>query len=136
VVGTPFDFTKAKLIGQDIKSLPGAIPGYDIPMVLDSSDGTLANAATVYDPASGRQLECWTTEPAVQFFTATNLTGVVGKGGALYSPYRAFCLETSHYPDSPNRPTFPSTILRPGSAYSQVTEFRFSNPTTPLKEGD
>ncbi len=136
VAGTPFDFTKAKLIGRDLKTLPGAIPGYDHAMVLDSSNGSLAQAASVYDPASGRQLDCFTTEPAMHFFTGNNLTGVVGKSGQLYAPYRAFCLETQHYPDSPNHPNFPSTILRPHDAYSQLTEFRVSIPKTPLKEGD
>lgn len=135
VSGTPMDFTKAKLIGQDIKSMPGAIPGYDCPMVLDSQTGELAEAADVYDPGSGRLLQCWTTEPCVQFFTAQNLTGIVGKGGTAYAPYHAFCLETQHFPDSPNHPDFPNTILHPGQVYRQITEFRFSVPSTPLTPG-
>jgi aldose 1-epimerase len=136
VAGTPFDFTRAKLIGHDIQSLPGTPPGYDHAMVLDSDNGSLARAATIYDPGSGRQLECWTTEPAMHFFTANNLAGVVGKNGETYAPYRAFCLETQHYPDSPNHAKFPNTILRPGDTYRQLTEFRLSVPKTPLKEGD
>jgi len=136
VAGTPFDFTKAKLIGRDFKQLPGAVPGYDNAWVLDSSNGTLAKAATVYDPMSGRQLECWTTEPVVQFVTGNNLAGIVGKSGQAYGIYHAFCLETGHYPDSPNHPDFPSTILRPGQTYRQLTEFRLSVPKTPLAEGD
>jgi aldose 1-epimerase len=104
-------------------------------MVLDSQTGELAEAADVYDPGSGRLLQCWTTEPCVQFFTAQNLTGIVGKGGTAYAPYHAFCLETQHFPDSPNHPDFPNTILHPGQVYRQITEFRFSVPSTPLTPG-
>jgi aldose 1-epimerase len=132
VTGTVFDFTKAKLIGRDIKNAPGTPPGYDHSMVLDSSNGDLAMAARIYDPKSGRQLECWTTEPVVHFFTGNNLAGVAGKNGETYAAYRAFCLETQHYPDSPNHPEFPNTILRPGEVYRQITEFRFSEPAAPI----
>jgi aldose 1-epimerase len=131
VAGTPFDFTTAKLIGRDIKSLPGNPPGYDHAMVLNSQNGDFAKAAEIYDPVSGRELDCWTTEPCVHFFTATNLGGLVGKNGDVYAPYHAFCLECQHFPDSPNHPDFPSTILRPGHVYRQITEFRFSIPSTP-----
>jgi len=135
VAGTPFDFTKAKRIGTDIKSLPGATPGYDHAMVLDNSNGDFAEAAVVYDPVSGRQLECWTTEPCTHFFTAANLNNLPGKGGEIYTPYRAFCFETQHYPDSPNHPDFPNTILRPGHVYRQLTEFKFTVPEQPLQVG-
>jgi aldose 1-epimerase len=135
VAGTPFDFTKAKPIGQDIKSLPGTIPGYDNSMLLTHAPDELSPAAEVYDSVSGRELQCWTTEPAVHFYTANNLGNVPGKYGISYGAYRAFCLETQHYPDSPNHPNFPSTILRPGETYRQITEFRFSIPTTPLQPG-
>lgn len=135
VAGTPFDFTKAKAIGTDIKSLPPPFTGYDHTMVLDNPKAKLVAAAEVYDPDSGRLLECWTTEPAVHFFTGNNLNGLTGKDGAAYFAHCAFCLETQHYPDSPNEPSFPNTILRPGHVYRQVTEFRFSVPENPLKAG-
>ncbi|HEX4053720.1 MAG TPA: aldose epimerase family protein [Tepidisphaeraceae bacterium] len=133
VAGTPFNFTKAKLIGRDIKSLPPPFTGYDHTMVLDNPKANLMKAAEVYDPESGRMVECWTTEPAFQFFTGNNLAGITGKGGVQYQPHMAFCLETQHYPDSPNHPSFPNTILRPGEVYRQVTEFRFSVPANPLQ---
>jgi aldose 1-epimerase len=132
VTGTPFDFTKAKLIGADLKS---SFTGYDHTMVLDNADAKLVEAAEVYDPDSGRLLDCWTTEPAVHFFTGNNLNGLIGKDGANYFAHEAFCLECQHYPDSPNEPSFPNTILRPGHVYRQVTEFRFSVPATPLQVG-
>jgi len=132
VAGTPFDFMKPKLIGKDIKAL-SPLPGYDHTMVIGNSRAELVKAADVYDPDSGRLLECWTTEPAVHFFTGNNLNGIVGKDGVVYKAHCAFCLETQHFPDSPNHPTFPNTILRPGQVYRQVTEFRFSIPATPLQ---
>jgi aldose 1-epimerase len=135
VTGTPFDFTKSKLIGQDIKSLPGAVPGYDHTMVLDNPNGALTKAAEVYDPNSHRLLECWTTEPAVHFFTATNLNKLPGKDGEIYNPYRAFCFETQHFPDSPNHKDFPNTILRPGQVYRQVTVFQFYVLPKPMEVG-
>jgi aldose 1-epimerase len=133
VAGTPFDFTKAKLIGKDINALPGSPPGYDNVMVLDNPHGQFMLAADVYDPDSGRQLECWTTEPCFTFFTGTNLKNVPGKAGEVYTPYRAFCVETQHYPDSPNHANFPNTILRPGQTYRQITEFKFTVPSTPMQ---
>ncbi|MDP9175750.1 MAG: galactose mutarotase [Planctomycetota bacterium] len=133
VTGTPFDFTKAKLIGKDLKSCPGTPPGYDHTMVLNSQNGDLAKAAEIYDPQSGRLLECWTTEPGVHFYTASGVGPLLGKDGVTYGPYRAFCLETQHYPDSPNHAEFPNTILRPGQVYRQVTEFRFSAPAKPIE---
>jgi aldose 1-epimerase len=133
VAGTVFDFTKAKIIGKDIKSLPGTPPGYDHTMVLNSQNGDLAIAADIYDPKSGRELQCWTTEPGVHFYTASGVGPLKGKDGIEYGPYRAFCLETQHYPDSPNHPEFPSTILKPGNVYRQITEFRFSVPEKPIE---
>jgi aldose 1-epimerase len=132
VAGTPFDFTRAKLIGRDIKSLPGNQTGYDNTMVLDNPKGNFIEAAQVYDPNSGRLLECWTTEPSVQFYTANGLSAV-GKSGKTYGSYSGFCLETQHYPDSPNHANFPSTILRPGQVYRQLTEFKFSTPDQPMQ---
>jgi aldose 1-epimerase len=133
VAGTPFNFTRAKPIGRDIGSLPAPFAGYDHTMVLNNPKADLVKAAAVYDPDSGRMLECWTTEPAVHFFTGNNLNGLVGKDGAVYAAHAAFCLETQHFPDSPNHPDFPNTILRPGQVYRQVTEFRFSVPSSPLQ---
>jgi aldose 1-epimerase len=133
VAGTPFDFTKAKPIGRDIKSLPGKNPGYDNTMVLDNPAGKFILAAQVYDPNSGRLLECWTTEPGVQFYTASSLSATGAKNGQTYGPYDGFCLETQHYPDSPNHPDFPSTILRPEQVYRQLTEFKFSVPEKPMQ---
>ncbi len=136
VAGTPFDFTKAKTIGQDIKPLPGIPPGYDHTLVLDSNTGKLAKAVEVYDPASGREVECWTTEPAVHFSCARNLSNLPGKGGATYQPYQGFVLETQHFSDSPNKPDFPTTILRPGQTYHQLTLYKFTVPANPLQAGD
>ena len=133
VAGTPFDFTRAKLIGRDIGSLPASMTGYDHAMVLGNPKAELVEAADIYDPDSGRLLECYTTEPAVHFFTGNNLNGLIGKNGVPYRSHSAFCLETQHFPDSPNHPNFPNTILRPGQVYRQVTEFRFSIPETPLQ---
>jgi aldose 1-epimerase len=131
VAGTPFDFTKPKTIGQDIKPLPGTPPGYDHTLVLDNARGALAKAMEVYDPASGRAVECWTTEPAVHFSCARNLSKLPGKNGGIYQPYQGFVLETQHFSDSPNQPDFPSTILRPGQTYHQLTIYKFTNPGKP-----
>jgi aldose 1-epimerase len=133
VSGTPFDFTKAKLIGHDLGTSPEQMTGYDHTMVLGNTKGELVKAADVYDPDSGRLLECSTTEPAVHFFTGNNLNGITGKDGVAYRAHSAFCLETQHYPDSPNHADFPSTILRPGQVYRQVTEFKFSIPAAPMQ---
>jgi aldose 1-epimerase len=134
VVGTPFDFTKPKLIGRDLQQgLPGKPPGYDHTLVLDNPDGKLIKAAAVYDPVSGRMFECLTTEPAIHFTNARNLAGIHGKNGVEYSPYRGFTLETQHYSDSPNHPNFPNTILRPGETYHQLSEYKFSIPAKPLQ---
>jgi aldose 1-epimerase len=132
VAGTPFDFTKPKRIGRDIAELAAPLTGYDHTMVLDNPKGQLMKAAEIYDPQSGRMLECLTTEPAFHFFTGNNLAGIVGKGGVEYKAHGAFCLECQHYPDSPNHANFPSTILRPGQIYRQITEYHFSTPATPL----
>jgi aldose 1-epimerase len=131
VAGTPFDFTKAKLIGHDINSLPAPLTGYDHTMVIGNAKAELVKAADIYDPESGRLLECLTTEPAVHFFTGNNLNGITGKDGVAYKSHSAFCLECQHFPDSPNHPSFPNTILRPGQVYRQVTEFHFSVPVIP-----
>jgi len=130
VKGTPFDFTEAHVIGERINADSEQIQaagGYDHNWVLNSKDGKLAHAATVSEPTTGRILDVWTTEPGLQFYTGNFLDGkLVGKSGKIY-PYRgALTLETQHFPDSPNQPGFPSTILRPGQTYRATTVYRFS----------
>lgn len=122
VAGTALDFTKPTPIGARIAQVP---PGYDHNYCINNADGSLTLAARVCDPKSGRVMECLTTQPGVQFYAA-NYLNAKGKGGATYNKHQAFCLETQHYPDSPNHPNFPSTTLSPGQTYSQVTVFRFS----------
>lgn len=129
VAGTPFDFTTPRRIGDRIAADHEQIRfgrGYDHNFVLDSQDGSLALAATVKEPASGRVMEVWTTEPGVQLFTANGLNNPRGgKSGKPWVKHGAFCLETQHYPDSPNQPAFPNTILRPGQTFRSTTIFRF-----------
>lgn len=130
VAGTPFDFLRPHTIGGRIgepdPQLLGA-GGYDHNWVLDSGGGSLALAAEVYDPLSGRVLQAFTTEPGVQVYTGNLLDGsCVGKSGRAYNRHGGFCLETQHFPDSPNQPAFPSTILRPGKVYRSKTVYRFS----------
>jgi aldose 1-epimerase len=131
VAGTPYDFTAPRRIGERIRdSLLGATNGYDINYVLDDTTSGPRLAARVVDPVSGRVLEVLTTEPGLQFFSGNNLQGLaprdVGKGGQVYGPHAGFCLEPQHFPDSPNRPHFPSTVLRPGERYSGRIVYRFS----------
>jgi aldose 1-epimerase len=126
VKGTPFDFTTSKAIGKDIAQLY-AQPhkGYDHNFVLDSQNKSLALAARVAEPKSGRVMEVLTTEPGVQLYTANFLTDTKGKAGKTYKQYGAFCLETQHYPDSVNHSNFPPVILRPGEEYRTTTVYRF-----------
>jgi len=130
VAGTPFDFRKATAIGERINADNEQIrfgKGYDHNWVLDSAGGKLAEAAEVYDSASGRVLQVWTTQPGIQFYSGNFLDGTItGKGGKVYGQRSGFCLETQHFPDSPNHPSFPTTELKAGARYHSVTEFRFS----------
>ncbi|MDZ4850555.1 MAG: aldose epimerase family protein [Pirellulaceae bacterium] len=133
VAGTPFDFTTPKAIGRDIaqdnEQLKFGI-GYDHNFVLDkpANDSSLTLAARVYEPTSGRVLEIKTTEPGVQFYCGNFLDGrLTGKAGKPYLHRGGFCLETQHYPDSPNQPSFPSTLLKPGQTYQSTTTFQFSS---------
>lgn len=131
VSGTPFDFTKPTVIGSRINdSTDTQIKyggGYDHAWVLNGEAGSLKKAATVYEPTSGRVMEVSTTEPAVQFYTGNFLNGkVVGREGFPYKKRYALCLETEHYPDSPNQPSFPTTTLRPGETYKTTTIYQFS----------
>jgi aldose 1-epimerase len=134
VAGTPMDFRKPTAVGARINDdfpelrLP-AKPGYDQNFVLDKPAGDLGFAARVTDPKSGRVLELLTTEPGLQVFSGQNSTGqggFVGKRGVPYHIYSSLCLEPQHFPDSPNQPTFPSAVLRPGGWYTQTSIYRFS----------
>jgi aldose 1-epimerase len=130
VVGTPFDFTKPTAAGARIDQKDEQIQfgnGYDHNWVLNHAPGTMGLAARVTEPSSGRVLEVSTTEPGVQFYTGNFLDGtVVGKSGRPYQKRTGLCLETQHFPDSPNHPAFPTTVLEPGQTYSTRTMFAFS----------
>ena len=130
VKGTPFDFTEptaiGSRIGQDYEQLICG-KGYDHNWVLNKKAGELSLAARVYEPKSGRVLEVRTTEPGIQFYSGNYLdASIKGKGGKDYPRRSAFCLEAQHFPDSPNHPQFPSTVLRPGETYHQTTIYKFS----------
>ncbi len=132
VKGTPFDFTNAKPIGRDIgadhQQLKNGL-GYDHNWILDKAGktGEMTLAARVLEPTTGRVLEVTTTEPGIQFYCGNFLDGrLTGKSGKSYVHRGGFCLETQHYPDSPNQPGFPSTILEPGNEYRTQTVFKFS----------
>ena len=130
VVNTPFDFNKPTAIGARIDAKDTQIEygkGYDHAWVLNNKSGSLSLAATVYDASTGRFMEVSTTEPAIQFYTGNFLDGTaIGKGGVPYSFRHGLCLETEHYPDSPNKPAFPSTLLEPGKTYQTTTVYKFS----------
>lgn len=130
VAGTPFDFTTAKAIGRDIGQENEQLTfggGYDHNWVLDKGKEAITLAARVHEPTTGRTLEIQTTEPGIQFYCGNFLDGrLKGKAGNAYVHRGGFCLETQHYPDSPNQEKFPSTILRPGEEYTTTTVFKFS----------
>jgi aldose 1-epimerase len=127
VKGTPFDFTTPHTLGERIKQIPD-VGGYDLNYVINGGgQGKLVKAATVEDPKTGRVMECWTTQPGVQLYSAIHLDGrVKGVGGHAYRPAGALCLETQHFPDSIHHPNFPSTVLKPGQTYSESTVYKFS----------
>ncbi len=130
VAGTPFDFTNETAIGARIGQENEQLKfgrGYDHNWVLTRRGNGIELAARVYEPTSGRVMEVLTTEPGIQFYSGNFLDGsLLGKGGKQY-PYRSgFCLETQHFPDSPNHSNFPTTVLRPGQKYSQTTIYAFS----------
>lgn len=130
VSGTPFDFNQPTAIGarinQDEEQLKFGL-GYDHNYVVNGKAGTLRQAASVYEPTSGRVMEVWTTEPGVQFYTGNHLDGsLVGPGGKPYQVRTGFCLETQHFPDSPNKPSFPSTVLKKNQRFTSTTIYRFS----------
>ncbi len=131
VAGTPFDFRQPRAIGERVDEPDEQLKfggGYDHNFVLDRPEaGGLAHAATVFEPKSGRVLEVWTEEPGVQFYCGNFLNGShVGKSGRAYARRYGLCLETQHFPNSPNQPSFPDTILRPGREYRTRTIFKFS----------
>jgi len=130
VKGTPFDFTKPTKIGTRIDDQYDQLVlghGYDHNFVINRKGEGMTLAARVSDPTSGRVLEVSTTQPGVQFYTGNFLDGsVTGKQGHVYKRRYGFCLETQHFPDSPNHPEFPSTILKPGETFHQKTVFKFS----------
>jgi len=129
VDGTPFDFRKPTPIGERIDANDEQIrrgKGYDHNFVLNGSPTALHHAARVVDPSTGRTMDVATTEPGMQLYTGNNLDGsAVGKGGHVYGRRTAVCFETQHFPDSPNHPNFPSTILRPGERFRSETVFTF-----------
>lgn len=130
VDGTPFDFRKPHTVGERINANDDQLHlghGYDHNWVLDSGGTKLAEAAELYDPTSGRVLKVLTDQPGIQFYSGNFLDGSVrGKGGKPYQQHAALCLETQHFPDSPNHPDFPTTELKPGQHYHTVTIFSFS----------
>jgi aldose 1-epimerase len=130
VAGTPFDFRKPATIGAHIADANEQIKlgnGYDHNFVVNGNAGTLRLAAIVTDPESGRRMTVETTEPGVQFYTGNFLDGTfTGRHGVKYEQRSGLCLETQHFPDSPNQPSFPSTVLRPGVTRHSTTTFAFS----------
>ena len=130
VIGTPMDFLRPAKIGSRIENKDQQLTigrGYDHNWVLNRKGAGPGLAARVYEPTSGRVMEVYTTEPGIQFYTGNFLDGTItGKGGKVYQQRYGFCLETQHFPDSPNKPRFPSTVLKPGHPYKSTTTFKFS----------
>jgi len=130
VAGTPFDFLKLKPIGRDIAEKNTQLEygnGYDHNFALNKDQDEMTLAAVVYEPTSGRKMEVFTEEPGVQFYSGNFLNGILtGKSGQSYLFRGGFCLETQHFPDSPNHRNFPSVILRPGTEYKTATVYKFS----------
>ena len=129
VAGTPFDFTTPARIGSRIEAEHSQIAngnGIDHNFVLNAPGDMDRPAARAVDPSSGRVLEVFTTQPGIQFYTGNFLTGaIIGKGGNVYGRRMGFCLETQHFPDSPNHPEYPNVVLRPGEELRELTEYRF-----------
>ncbi|CAN5824774.1 galactose mutarotase [soil metagenome] len=124
VKGTPMDFTQATAPGDRIGQVKG---GYDHTFVLQNQEESMGLAAAVHEPSSGRYLEVYTTQPGIQFYSGNFLDGsLTGRDGKVYKKHYGFCLETQHFPDSPNQPDFPSAILEPGEIYYHTTLYKFS----------
>jgi aldose 1-epimerase len=118
------DFLKSKRIGKDIQKVKG---GYDHNFVIDRKDSSISIAASLFDPASGREMQVRTTQPGIQFYTGNFLDGtLMGRNGKKIVQHGALCLETQHFPDSPNLPAFPNTILEPGQSFHETTFYKFS----------
>ena len=127
VKGTGLDFTAPRRIGERIGDYMDFAKGYDHNFVLNSAAGALSRCARVEEPKSGRVMEVLTTEPGVQLYTGNHLDGKrKGPGGVTYGQHTGFCLETQHYPDSPNKPAFPTAVLRPGQEFKSTTVYRFA----------
>ncbi len=128
--GTDLDFTTPHPVGERIDSDNQMLvygSGYDFNYVINKNDGELGFAASAYEPESGRYMECFTTEPGVQLYTGNHLSGKeIGKSGVAYTKRTGFCLETQHFPDSPNQPGFPSTLVQPGETFKSTTIYKFS----------
>jgi aldose 1-epimerase len=126
VKDTPLDFTQPIAIGARIADIKGSTMGYDHNFVVNGEMGKLRIAARVSDPESGREMEVWTSEPGIQFYSGNHLDGsLTGKRGVVYNPRSGLALETQHFPDSVNQPSFPSVILHPGSVYQTETIYKF-----------
>lgn len=130
ITGTDLDFTTPHAIGERIESKNQMLVygvGYDFNYIINKKEGELAFCASAYEPESGRYMEVFTTEPGVQLYTGNHLAGSeIGKAGKPYTKRTGFCLETQHYPDSPNKPNFPSTLLKPGETLKSTTIYKFS----------
>jgi aldose 1-epimerase len=130
VDGTPFDFRKPTPIGARINDPDTQLqygPGYDHNWIIKKTPDKLGLMARVYEPVSGRVLEVSSTEPGLQFYSGNFLDGTItGKGGKVYPLHSGFCMEPQHYPDSPNKPMFPSTELKPGQEYHNTIIYKFS----------
>jgi aldose 1-epimerase len=130
VAGTPLDFRQPHAIGERIDSGDEQLAfgkGYDHNFVLNSGGAALDIVAKVTEAKSGRVMDVLTTEPGLQFYTGNQLNGTLtGKGGKTYGPHAAFCMETQHFPDSPNKPDFPKVVLKPGVHFQSTTVYRFS----------
>ena len=124
VKGNAMDFTSAKKIGKDIAQVAG---GYDHNWVFQKPENRFDLVASLYHPPSGRYMEVRTTEPGIQFYSGNFLNGTLKntRGGVKYVKHAGLCLETQHFPDSPNQPAFPNTILKPGETYQQITVYKF-----------
>jgi len=128
VAGTPLDLRNWTVIGANIQAVGGTPLGFDHNYVLDHYPSARPSlAAEVWEPKSGRFMKVYTTEPGIQFYTGNFLDGTIrGKGGKVYRQHDALCLETQHFPDSPNQPDFPSSVLRPGELFRSTTIYKFS----------
>src|SRR5690606_33370203 len=127
VENTPFGFSSPKTTGKDIDKVQQYTSGYDVTFALRNPSGALRLAARAFEPLSGREMEVYTTEPGLVFYSGNYLSDrVTGRGGVPYTKNGAFCLETQHFPNSVHNPGFPDTILRPGEKFQSQTIYKFS----------